>query len=177
LIGSNTEKILLASECPTLTVGAHVLSGFDIEEHLKEIVYFSDFTPEATAAAPIALLLGREFSAAVHSCVLLPPVAESNERLRQELTESYCESMKAAVGKADTAWCAPAFQLERGMALDQIIERAESQRAGLIVLGVHGESQLGRHLHTSFAYQVLSRASCPVLTVRATPSADGRAHP
>ena len=128
LIGSNTEKILLSAECPTLTVGAHVLSGFDIEEHIKEILYFSDFTPEATAAAPVALFLGREFSVPVDPCLLLPEVAEDNEKLRQQLAADYCESMRSEVEETKKEWCAPAFQLERGMELDQIIERAESQR-------------------------------------------------
>jgi nucleotide-binding universal stress UspA family protein len=166
LIGSNTEKILLASDCPTLTVGAHVLSGFDIKEHLKEVLYFSDFTPEATAAAPYALFLGREFHVPVDVCQLLPVAAENDKRLKNQLAHNYCESMKIAVQAEDFEWCIPAYQLERGMEIDQLLERAEAQSAGLIVLGVHTESQLGRHLHTSFAYQVLARASCPIFTVR-----------
>jgi nucleotide-binding universal stress UspA family protein len=52
------------------------------------------------------------------------------------------------------------------MELDEIIKRAQSQSAGLIVLGTHTESQLGRHLHTSFAYQLLAKATCPVVSVR-----------
>jgi nucleotide-binding universal stress UspA family protein len=52
------------------------------------------------------------------------------------------------------------------MEVDQILDRAQSQNAGLIVLGVRTESQLGRHLHTSFAYHLLARATCPVLSVR-----------
>jgi nucleotide-binding universal stress UspA family protein len=174
LIGSNTEKILLAAECPTMTVGAHVRSGFDIKEHLKEILYFSDFTPEAAAAAPVALSLGKEFRAPVEFCVLLPTVAESNQKARQQIAERYCETMKATVGDSNGEWCTPAFQLERGLELEQIIDRAESQSAGLIVLGVHAESQLGRHLRTSFAYQVLAQAVCPVLTIHATPSSKGK---
>jgi nucleotide-binding universal stress UspA family protein len=176
LIGSNTEKILLSAECPTMTIGAHVLSGFDIEEHLKEIMYFSDFTPEATAAAPIALFLSKEFAAPVDPCLLLPPAAEKNESLRHQLAEDYCKSMKATIDNADAEWCTPAFQLDRGLELDQMIQRAKTQSAGLIVLGVHAESQFGRHVRTSFAYQVLSQASCPVVTVRPTPQANSGAH-
>jgi nucleotide-binding universal stress UspA family protein len=52
------------------------------------------------------------------------------------------------------------------MELDEIIARAQNQSAGLIVLGVHTESQLGRRLHTSFAYQLLAKAACPVLSIR-----------
>ena len=50
--------------------------------------------------------------------------------------------------------------------VDQMIERAQSERARLIVLGVRTQSQLGRHLHTSFAYHLLAKATCPVLTIR-----------
>jgi nucleotide-binding universal stress UspA family protein len=170
LIGSNTEKILLAAACPTLTVGAHVLSGFDIEEHVKEVLYFSDFTPEATAAAPFALFLGKALAVPVDPCLLLPVIAETSEKVRKQMAEEYCESMRSAVGEKDRDWCTPGFQLERGLELGQIIARAESQSAGLIVLGVHAETQLGRHLHTSFAYQVLAQATCPVVSVRQSPS-------
>ena len=58
--------------------------------------------------------------------------------------------MKAELDDSKVEWCKPTFQLDRGLALDQIVERAETQSAGLIVLGVHAESQLGRHVHTSF---------------------------
>ncbi len=53
LVGSNTETILLSAKCPTLTVGPHVPGGIDLTLHLEEILYFSDFTPEAAVAAPI----------------------------------------------------------------------------------------------------------------------------
>jgi nucleotide-binding universal stress UspA family protein len=166
VIGSNTEKILLSAQCPTLTVGAHVLSGVDLQLHFDEIIYFSDFTPEATAAAPYAAYFGKEFNAPIDVCQLLPAVAENNGRLQMELADTYCKSMKAALGESDSEWCLPAFQLEHGMEIDQILDRAQSQNAGLIVLGVRTESQLGLHLHTSFAYHLLARATCPVLSVR-----------
>ena len=166
LIGSNTEKILLSAPCPTLTVGAHVLSGIDLQLHFDTILYFSDFTPEATAAAPYAVFLGDTFDAPIEVCQLLPTVAEHNQRLQAELADEYCKTMKSALGDRSPEWCVPTFHLERGMEVDQLIERAQSQHAGLIVLGVHTESQLGRHLHTSFAYHLLARATCPVLSVR-----------
>jgi hypothetical protein len=71
-------------------------------------------------------------------------VAEDNERLQQLLAEDYCESMRASVSDVYAEWCRSAFQLERDFEFDQIIERAESQSSGLIVLGLHAESQLGR---------------------------------
>jgi len=173
LIGSNTEKIMLGATCPVLTGGAHVLTGFDMKLHVKEILLFSDFTAESTSAAPYALMLGQEFGLPVDVCQLIPEVAEGNERLRNELAEDYCQSMKNVLSDDDSSWCQPAFQLERGLQLEQIVERAESQHAGLIVLGAHKESLLGRHLHSSFAYQVLGRATCPVFTIPPARSGQG----
>jgi nucleotide-binding universal stress UspA family protein len=166
LIGSNTEKILLSAQCPTLSVGAHVLSGVSLQLHFDKIIYLSDFTPEAAAAAPYAVFLGQEFDAPIEVCQLLPVIAENNQPLQVELADEYCKSMKAALGESSPDWCVPAFHLERGMEVDQLIELAQRQHAGVIVLGVRTESQLGRHLHTSFAYHLLARASCPVLSVR-----------
>ena len=166
LIGSNAEKILLGATCPTMTVGAHVPTGVDPNLHFNEILYFSDFTPEAAEAAPYASFLAKEFNAPIDICQLLPEVAETNLRLQHDLADEYCKAMRDVFPRSDADWVKPSFQLERGMEFDQIIERAEVQQAGLIVLGVRTPSHLGRHLHTSFAYQLLSRASCPVLSVR-----------
>lgn len=166
LIGSNTEKILLLAQCPTLTVGAHVLSGIDLQLHFDKILYFSDFTQEAAAAAPYAIFFGDAFDAPIEVCQLMPSVAVNNQHLQLELAHEYCKSMKAELGNVRSDWCEPAFHLERGMAVDQILERAQSQHAGLIILGVHAESQLRRHLHTSFAYHLLALATCPILSVR-----------
>lgn len=169
LVGSNTEKILLSATCPTLTVGAHVLSGVSLKLHLNEIIYFSDFTPEATAAAPYAAFLGREFHAPVETCQLLPVIAENDEKLQIELAQRYCDVMKQLPVDPTSEWLLPVSQLKRGMEVDQILERAQRQSAGLIVLGVRTTSMLGRHLHTSFAYHLLARATCPVLSVRRLP--------
>jgi nucleotide-binding universal stress UspA family protein len=166
LIGSNTERILLAATCPTLTVGPHVMSGIDLKLHLEKVLYLSDFTPEAAAAAPYALMLGDAFGVPVDVCQLLPIAAEGNPRLREELAKDYCMTMKRVLNTEDSDWCLSAYQLDRSVAIDQILERAETQTAGIIVLGVNIKSHLGRHLHTSFAYQLLAKATCPVLTIR-----------
>jgi nucleotide-binding universal stress UspA family protein len=166
LIGSNTERILLSANCPTLTVGAHVLSGVDLGLQLNEILYFSDLTPEATAAAPYAIFFSNQFSAPIDVCISIPPVAKGNALLTSQLAEAYSDSMKQVLQNSYPEWSTAAFQLEHGMEIDQIVERAQSEHAGLIVLGVHTESHLGRHLHISFAYHLLANATCPVLTVR-----------
>jgi nucleotide-binding universal stress UspA family protein len=167
LIGSNTENILLSARCPTMTVGAHVMAGVSPDLHFDEVLYFSDFSPEATMAAPYAMFLSREFQAPIDVCQLVPEIASDNPKLRHILAEEYCETMRRLHPEADPVWSAPSFQLDHGKEMDEVIERAQSQRAGVIVLGTHTETQLGRHFHTSFAYQLLAKASCPVISIRA----------
>jgi nucleotide-binding universal stress UspA family protein len=166
LVGSNTERILCSAICPTMTVGAHVLAGVDPALHFKEIVYVSDCTPEAAAAAPYAVFLGREFQAPIDVCHLMPDVVEDNAGRLQDLAENYCEAIRQALPDAGQDWGEPSFHLDRGMEAGEIIDRAQNQSAGLIVLGVHAESHLGRHIHTSLAYQLLATATCPVISIR-----------
>lgn len=166
LIGSNTEKILLSTACPVLTIGAHVLAGVDLGLQFQEVLYFSDLSPEAVAAARYAAFFSREFSAPVEVCQLLPEDADPNDDSTRQLINTYCEDIKSSLGETRSDWCLPAVQLQRGMAVAQLIERSQSQHAGIIVLGVHTETHFGRHLHTSYAYRLLARATCPVLSVR-----------
>ena len=169
LVGSNTEKILLTVSCPTLSIGAHVLGGVDLSLKLKEILYCSDFTPEAAVAAPYAILLGKEFDVPVDVCHLASTPYDQDPKSAQKLAEEYCDALRRTMQETADLWCTPAFHLKHGLELNQILKRAEAETAGLIVLGVRAESQLGRHLHTSFAYQLLTRAVCPVLSIRGGP--------
>jgi nucleotide-binding universal stress UspA family protein len=165
LVGSNTEKILLSTNCPTMTVGAHVFTGVDPDLHFKEILYFTDFTPEAAAAAPYAAFLGRSFQAPVDVCQLLSEDIASDPSFRQGSVEGYREAVQQAYPTSGYRPETTAFHIDRGVEFDEIIDRARIQQAGLIVLGAHAESQLSRHFHTSFPYQLLSRATCPVISI------------
>ncbi len=57
--------------------------------------------------------------------------------------------------------------LRRGFAPEAIMETAEERDADLIVMGTHGRTGLSRLLMGSVAENVLPRASCPVLIVKA----------
>lgn len=167
LIGSNTEALLQSAQCPTLTVGRHVLGGLGPNLELKKILYMSDFTREAAAAAVYALLLGQEFSASVDVCHLLPDSAIKNPELQQELAHEYCEAVKRILPSAEHDWCVPAYQLKKSALAEQILERAKADDAGLIVLGMKTDTHLGQHLHNNIVYQILAKAVCPILTIRA----------
>ncbi len=165
VLGSNTERILLSYCIPTLTVGRHVMGGVDLDLRFRELLYISDFSPEAVAAAPFALMLSQDFPAMVDICQLMPSGAEHDPSLRESVVRQYTERLKRVLPDGEHRWSSAAFQLNRCMMKDQVLQRAQSDCAGLIVLGVKRQSPLGRHLHTSFAYEAISEATCPVLTV------------
>jgi nucleotide-binding universal stress UspA family protein len=57
--------------------------------------------------------------------------------------------------------------LAEGDPAAEIIRAAQETGAELIVMGTHGRTGLQRLLMGSVAEQVLRKASCPVLTVKA----------
>jgi len=164
LIGSNTEKILLSTHCPVMTIGAHVPAGVDPGLHFNEILYFCDFTPHALAAAHYAAFLGREFGAPIDTCHVMPKNVKADSQLYSGLTRQLQEIVGENLHDSETSVIAPA-RLDRGEEFEEIISRARSQHAGLIVLGRQADASLGVHLHPTFAYQLLSQATCPVISV------------
>lgn len=59
-------------------------------------------------------------------------------------------------------------RFSRGHAPDEIVRAAKEIGCGLIVMGTHGRTGLGRLLLGNTAESVLPEASCPVLIVKAT---------
>src|SRR5207247_9050465 len=57
--------------------------------------------------------------------------------------------------------------LLEGDAAKEIVELARDSQCDLIVMGTHGRTGLGRLLMGSVAEQVMRRAPCPVLTIKA----------
>jgi nucleotide-binding universal stress UspA family protein len=57
-------------------------------------------------------------------------------------------------------------RLGQGDPATVIVNIAQDAGAGLIVMGTHGRTGLGRVLMGSVAEQVLRKAPCPVLTVK-----------
>ena len=61
LMGSTSEMLLTEAECPVLTVGGNVLSGFDIGKDLDHVLFVSDLSVEAARAASYTLFFAARF--------------------------------------------------------------------------------------------------------------------
>lgn len=169
LMGSVAEQIYRLATCPVLTVGPHASFCVPDEIELKKILYATDFSPGAMAAVPYALSLAQEHEACLtllqviedkpHECV--PDCHGAEASLRRRLLE--------LVPHGADSWCLPQAEVRYGDPGDQILSFASGWKAGLIVLGVRKNKNVGLtpHLPGSVSSRVIAEAQCPVLTVRA----------
>lgn len=164
LVGSNAEKILLSACCPTLTVGRHVMGGIDLDLSFKEICCISDFSPESVAAAHYAAALGRDLG--IRS--VLVPVATDNAPGDSAICariERFCNELGSNAEFPNHEWCNPGYHRERIATAEDILRQSMICSDSLFVAGVHNESRWNRHLHASFAYELVAKASCPLLSI------------
>ena len=137
---------------------------------IRTILHPTDFSERSEFAFRLACSLARDYGArltVLHvtepamavTCdgVLMFPPAVDVLPLRERLQQLRPPDPKVQVE----------HRVVEGNAAIEILRVAEETKCDMIVLGTHGRTGLGRLLMGSVAEQVLRRASCPVLTVKA----------
>lgn len=165
LIGSNTEKILLSASCPTLTVGAHVRGGIDLDPAWNRILYLADSSPSADASGAYAFLLGNEFKVPVDVCYLSTGLPEDADKLRAGWQDRHHAMLAATLPTKELSAQTDVCELDPSRALEQLLSKTEELASGLLVLDVHPESQFARHFHGSLVYSLVAKAACPILSI------------
>lgn len=152
LIGSNTEKVVRAADCPVLTV-KHRQLAFDV----REVVLASDFKREIGAAMEKFKYFQEMFGARLHLVYVNTPGAfESSSNLRRRLLEiadkyglqNYTTNTYNDVNEEDG-----------------ILHFAQDVRADLIMMATHGRTGLAHLLSGSIAEDLVNHTSIPVLTI------------
>ncbi len=140
-----------------------------------------DFSPPSLSALSVADEFARYFFAPLHVLHVLPspppavpvdgtaiaeivlPVEETEQRRTEaaeiELAETARERVAAEVELH--------LALRRGDPATEILAAAEEIGADVIIIATHGRSGLKRLLFGSVAEEVVRRAVCPVVTIRA----------
>lgn len=140
-----------------------------------------DFSPGSDHAMATAVRLAGEHEAELilFHAWYQPPIALMGEAgvapsVVQQLADDARDGLDAALAKAKELGARRVrATLGDGLPWQRIVEAAVAESAGLIVIGSHGRTGLGRVLLGSVAEMVVRHASCPVLTVRG----DGEARP
>ncbi len=163
LLGSVAEQVFRLATCPVMTVGPHVRGETMPEDvRLGEILYATDFTPEADHAAAYALSLAQEHQANL----TLLHVVRGEVGPVASLEEEVLNRLESLVPAGADLWCRPEYAVEFGDAADEILSAAEERKVDLIVLGVRHPAHSISHLPPATAYKVVCRSPCPVFTVR-----------
>jgi nucleotide-binding universal stress UspA family protein len=168
LMGSVAEEILRQAPCPVITVGPGAAKCMGDELEFKNVLFATDFGPEAHAALPYALSIAQEFQAEltivhVHKIPLEP--LDSPAVLVAEAEKA----IGALIPESAKDWCKPEYAVAFGEPGTEILKIARQRRADLIVLGVkRKEDNLGVATRVSPAtvHKIVCEAPCPVLTVR-----------
>lgn len=168
VLGSEAEEIFRKARCAVLTVGPHSPEHPSPDGHLRQILYATDFSPEGAAAAPYAISLAQEYQAELMLMHVIIPPKTGDLVKAPELRITAERLLQNLLPKDAELWCKPRFAVEEGDASTKILEVADRLKADLIVLGVRRPgTSLVTHLPLATAHKVVSRAQCPVLTVRA----------
>ena len=170
LLGSVAEEIFRRADIPVLTVGPNVKKGSHNAGRFYRILCAIDFTPQALAAAPYAISLAQENQARLILMYAAREVGSSHQLKAGELTVADAmHQLHDVVPEEAEFWCRPEAIVDYGDARERIVQVARERGADLIVMGVRnrpGRLGAATHLERSTAHNVVTRAECPVMTVR-----------
>jgi nucleotide-binding universal stress UspA family protein len=169
LLGSVAEEIFRRASVPVLTIGPSVRKGAHNGGRFHRVLFATDFTPEAAAAAPYAVSMAEENQARLLLLHVMRDPSQVLEKRAQDSVAHVMHELYEIVPQAAELWCRPQATVRFGNPAARILEAAKEHDADLIVLGARdaaGRLGAATHLERTTAHQVVARAACPVLTVR-----------
>lgn len=173
VLGSVTEKVLRNAGCPVLTVPPRAATTATLP--FKRILCPVDFSEASLGALETAFSLAEEADARLTVLNVIDwPDDESflvetlnDPNLSAHLEEETAGRLEAFITDEARTWSRPEAKVSIGKAYREILASADDMAADLIVIGVHGRNAVGLTLFGSTTNQVVRRAACPVLTIRA----------
>lgn len=140
---------------------------------LQTILHPTDFSEHSNYAFRLACSLARDHGAKVvvlHAVTTLgPEMVSYGEAVSQLQPETYRRQLWDDLRRVQSP--DPEVPVEHRLAegdpAAEILKAAAETRCDLIVLGTHGRTGLARLVMGSVAEQVVRKAPCPVLTVKA----------
>jgi nucleotide-binding universal stress UspA family protein len=165
LLGSVAEQVVRKAPCPVLTVRADG-KGLPI----RRLLHATDFSQRSEFAFHLACSLARDYGARLIILHVVPaPAVVYGETVTELALEASRDTATHTLAQLKPSEPNVQFehQLEEGDAAERIMHAAKVNQCDLIVMGTHGRTALSRLVMGSVAEQVVRKAPCPVLTVKA----------
>lgn len=162
-LGSTAESIFRQATVPVLTVGPRIVATEVPAEGPRRIMFCTGFSTHSLAAGQMAMRIAARQDAEL---ILMHVGPDPLTGLREDYIHS-TEKRLAELVPADIKLSKKPQTIVRfGTASEQIVQAANETSPDMIVLGVRQPEGFGRRLRWATAYDVVSNAPCPVMTVR-----------
>lgn len=139
------------------------------------ILVATDFSPDSVRAAEVAAQLASKLGAEivlVHADEPLLEAARSNEHARRRQAAN--TELERTTRALEAEGLRARWLLRIGPPAREIVDVAAKENARLVVIGTRGRSAAISALLGGVAYDVVRKAPCPVVTVRAAAPARRR---
>ena len=167
MLGSVAEEIFRNANCPVLTIGPENHANPESVMRPRRILLATDLRDKAHCASDYAIAMAERLAAELVVCHVIEDHQASDFGRAEQQRLASLARMEGLVPPETHLASKPTMVVARGCAADEIPETARKYGADLMVIGVHGAKRMASHLPSTVAYQVLSQAPCPVLTVPA----------
>jgi len=165
-MGSTAEEMFRLAPCPVLTVGPKT-APVPTKGPLRHILYPVEFVPDYSKAAPYVVSLAERYTATLTIMNVredMPTSANAAEEFPQPIKRWIRDHVPQESDMGDR------IRFERGFgpAANAIVDFAAKAGVDLIVMSITDLDPLmaAHHPNTGTAYELVSRAPCPVLTIR-----------
>jgi nucleotide-binding universal stress UspA family protein len=166
VLGSAAEEVFRRANCAVLTVGPQNPKQAPTELEFNDILFATDFGPGAARAAQYAFSLAQEHGARLTVLHVVEPAVAYTREGEERLRQIHVAGMKQFMPREAENWCKVEFRVAFGAPVEEILNEAEETGADLVVMGAKTRKTLAGHRPLSIAYNVVTKAPCPVLTVR-----------
>lgn len=166
-LGSGAEQIFRHATRPVLTIGPSTQTGNLPQSVFNNVLYATDFGPSAEQARGYVVSIAREFDARVRFLHVVEDMEGSGPQVHEHLRQIHIQRMKHSFSARHEDSIQADFCVRFGNVVDEILKAAHELCANLIVMGAKATAGWAGHVPLSTAYNVVAKASCPVLTVRA----------
>lgn len=164
LIGSVAGSIIHSVSCPVLTVGPHLKRTTDSEFRPKHILFATDGSADSFRGLPYAIQFAQRQCSDLALVHVLSPGREGTPE-----SDAFAALMRDGLHRAlpitAIKYCSPEIVVSFGNPVDEILKAARERGSELIVMGARSTAKKATFSH-SVSYGVISRATCPVLTIR-----------
>lgn len=171
ILGSITEKVLRKSAVPVMVIPPTSHGGVP---PYRRILCPVDFSEPALAALDVATSLAKESGATVTLLHILESPSMDEPIVNRSFNVPEFTLLRDKDARARLHELIPDVlrdtytpAIAHGKPYREILRVAAEEQADLIVMGVHGRNALEIMLFGSTTNQVVRRATCPVMTLRA----------